>query len=79
MITLLSKISVGKVTRILDFQDVYLEVSETNTKVKAVVQVDILQKWGIQLHIFTLLSKPTKSHGDSSDGSVLMETFEKMV
>lgn len=90
LITLLSRISVG--IPMLEFDNVFLEVSKNQSQVKAIVKV---QLWGnpIELNVYTLLSPPhhnnnnnTNARGDNihdiednDHGTLLIETFDKLV
>lgn len=74
LITLLSRLSVG-FDSIIDFRDVFLEVSNENTQVKAIVAVEIMGI-PIELNVYTRL-EPKLS--DNRKRTFLVETFEKLV
>jgi hypothetical protein len=73
LITLLSRISVG--VSVIDFRDVFLEVSRQNTQVKAIVAVKVLGM-PVELNVYTKLEPKLN---DNPKGTFLVESFQKLV
>jgi len=74
LITLLSRISVGVSQQILDFDNVFLEVSGQQSQVKAIVRIEVLGQ-PVELNVFTNLQKAC----EPSSGTLLIESFEKLM
>eukprot|EP00429_Kryptoperidinium_foliaceum_P093328 CAMPEP_0176185160 /NCGR_PEP_ID=MMETSP0121_2-20121125/1207_1 /TAXON_ID=160619 /ORGANISM="Kryptoperidinium foliaceum, Strain CCMP 1326" /LENGTH=373 /DNA_ID=CAMNT_0017523597 /DNA_START=38 /DNA_END=1159 /DNA_ORIENTATION=- len=75
LITLLSRVSVGFSKTVLEFDNVFLEVSQQQSQVKAIVRVEVLGQ-PVELNVFTKLRLPT-SH--DPNGVLLIESFDKLV
>ena len=88
LITLLSRISVGLSRKVLEFDNVFLEVSGKQSQVKAIVRVQILGQ-PVELNVFTKLRRPTATADNDDDtiphevddpkGTLLIETFDKLL
>lgn len=87
LITLLSRISVGLADSILEFDDVFLEVSKEQTQVKAIVAVRVFGN-PLELNVYTRLRQPELTSTTcvhvpalsvADDGTHLLESFEKLV